>query len=515
MKRRNSPLKILLLLCLLTIAVLVVVNRILSSDWPRAKLQSLLSSALGADVGIGKFDFTRGGDTAFSDLRLKLPADKGDILNIKELHIKHNSLLDIILNRNFEVYSIEMPSFEIYIRQMPEGRWNIQDIEGLFTTDSDTQSGTNPFEKLRNIKVKKFIVHIEDASGETVSIPLAVEVAAESGEKTGGLGLKFGGKLLEGEIQGDGKINLAKPLESIAAIKWEGVDIGQLKKIFSQAELPSGLVSGNIKIEPSAGSNPLEPVMVELNITAKEGIFEDFQFEQASFKGVAGMQRLLITESEVLCLGGSFNPMARLSRQDERFVLYINSDFSDIDANQLIQAIGVEANPISGRLSGKGFIVTSPDFDTISGKVDLTMDEMNLAENDIIAALYGVVRPNTAASEFPGSGSARIGFDGTKINIDDFYYFNRGFEVYGNGRIADTSLGGQSPVSGIVFATIRPFKDVSLPGAKAVDKTMLMLQKDLASVRICGTIDATEIRVAALSEIQSAIKAITTGVSPF
>ncbi len=515
MKRKTSPLKILLFLCLLTIAVVLGGRLVLSSDWPRKKLQSVLSSQLGVDVGIGKFDFSRRGDTTFTDLTVKLPEDNSDFVNVKELHIKHNSLLDMVLNRRMEIYSIEMPSNSIRLWQMPDGSWNIAEIESLLSPGGTSSSSTNPLETLRDLKIKDFTVHIENASGEVITIPLSLQAEAQSGEKSGVLDLTFGAKLFGGSVQGNGTIDLIKLMETSAAIEWEDVDIGEIRKIFPKAEMLSGLVSGNMKIEPAVGKNALEPLLLEINITAHDGIFEDYQFKNAGFKGFAGIERLLITESAIQCLGGSFNPQARLSKHGDRLVLYINSDFTGIDANKLIHAIGIDADPIAGQISGKGFIVTSLDFDSINGTVDLTMEQMNLADNDIISTLYGVVRPNSREEDYTGSGAAKIRFDGVKIAIDDFYYFNRGFEVYGSGRIADTSLGQQSPVSGVVFGTIRPFKDVSIIGAKTVDKTMLMLQSNLASVRISGTIESNEIRVVALPDMQSAINAIMSGKSPF
>jgi len=223
------------------------------------------------------------------------------------------------------------------------------------------------------------------------------------------------------------------------------------------------------------------------------------------------MDRLLVTAFEVPLFDGLIEGRARLTRKEDSSMMYVNCTLTDIDLHRAAEAFSEKPGTIAGRLNGRGFLTGSLEFDDMSGDIDLRLSESNLAEHPVIGTLYNSLNLKLADAEPRGYGRVRLRFQGRRLGIRDFYYYNRGVEVLGAGAIEDFLKGNASPVEGTVLATTRPLKELDLPGVETLDKIMYFAQQELTTVKVDGTLGDVQVKVVALPQVQSFLNKLLGG----
>jgi hypothetical protein len=120
--------------------------------------------------------------------------------------------------------------------------------------------------------------------------------------------------------------------------------------------------------------------------------------------------------------------------------------------------------------------------------------------------LYNTLNLNLGQSKPEGTGQAKVRFDGTRIRIPSFVYFNRGVEVRGAGDIEAFARGVESPIEGYAVGSTRALKGIRLPGVRELDRLMASMQTGVASVTIGGTLGKVEVAVVPLPVVNGPLR---------
>ena len=104
-----------------------------------------------------------------------------------------------------------------------------------------------------------------------------------------------------------------------------------------------------------------------------------------------------------------------------------------------------------------------------------------------------------------GEGSVNFRFESGTLVLEEFQYYNRGIDVYLSGRVEDVWQGKQAPINILAVGTLRPLKNVKLPGASEIDRLFKGFQSTLTTLRATGTVEAPQIEQVNISEIGSSM----------
>jgi len=469
----------------------IAVQAILSSDLPRKQTEKSLREKLGTQVSIKQLQTSWNGDTKLKGVSIRIPPKQRYVLDIDYIRVKHNHILDLLLS-GLRPSSIYAEAATVRLHQ------------------GSNQKNTNVF-SAENARIE---VSVDDNSSGSeqrlsrilIKFPGIANIEALARRQDQQIEVKqIDGTLFGGYVSGKAVVDVNQWEKTQINASWRDVDLRELRTWRPQAEQTLGVSSGNFEVRPSELNHPREPLSFEGNVDMKEGIFSDLNIQRVSLSGAVGPKRILITNLEIPALGGTANIRARLSKKAGEYFFYTNWNLSNIDVNQAAEALSEDKRNILGQVNGKGYFMTSMDMDDMSGSLKLSLKESNLANTRIIGALYNSLNLKLDASKPEGYGKVELRFTGTKLQIIDFYYFNRGVEIRGTGIVSNLSRGKSSPVEGIVLATTRPLKDIDLPGLSVLDKFLYFAQKEITAVKVGGTLGDVQVNVVALPEVQSTL----------
>jgi len=484
---------IFLIAFLLLLLTVVTVQAILSSDLPRKQTEKTLREKLGTQVSIRQMQTTWYGDTRLTGVSLQIQSKQKYILDIDYIRVKHNHILDLILSglRPSSVY-VKGTTVRLY-RGNNEKNIDIFSAENARIKVSVNDNDENIGNKQQSVRI-------------SIIYPGLARIEALASCRNNRIDVdEIHGKLWRGDITAKAAVDVNRWRETRVDVSWKDVDLRELRIWWPYAEQLLGISSGNFAVKPSESDHPREPLAFEGNVNIKEGVFGDLNIDRARLSGAIGSRRILLTNLEIPALGGTANIQARISRNAGKFFFYINWNLSNIDVNQVAGALSENKNNIAGQVNGKGYFMTSMDMDDISGSLNVNLTESNLANTRIIGTLYNSLNLKLDALKPEGYGNVELRFIGQKLQITDFYYFNRGVEIRGTGIVRNLYKGKKSPVEGIVLATTRPLKDIDLPGLSMLDKFLYFAQKEMTAVKVNGTLGDVQINVIALPEVQSVL----------
>jgi hypothetical protein len=334
-------------------------------------------------------------------------------------------------------------------------------------------------------------------------------------------------QILGGTAAGTAVIPLNRWSDSVAQLRWQGIQPKQL-----QAWLPSltrfqGTMSGALVIEQTredAGSGsgtrdqgpatsvtdrrissptrPLGPMRFVLDTDIAGGRFGPAQFDVCRMTGYLDPKRLLVENARFDVLGGRVVAQARFSRHAGTYYGSVVADFNELSLDQLVHAIDPNAAEHPGRLAGSAMVL--PVFERgilLSGGGRVRLTESDLANNTIVRSLYNTLSLHFGSQEPTGTGEVELQLQGPAVVLSSAQYFNRGVEIRGAGRIANVNLGANSPVAGYAVASTRVLKGVKLPGIRSLDRLLDVLQTSAGSVKIAGVVDNVQVQVVPLPEV--------------
>ncbi|MDI6451250.1 hypothetical protein [Anaerobaca lacustris] len=321
---------------------------------------------------------------------------------------------------------------------------------------------------------------------------------------------EFRGELLGGQVEGAARIPLDGWHKSTGQMKWQGIEPNQLTSWWPPAAQLAGKLSGTlVATEADAASRSLEPLRVELRAEIPGGRFAQAHLGDCHAVAYIGPNRLVVDRMDANLLGGVVKGWARASPHAGGVYLTAVADFNDLDLSQFSKADPTaKAQKIVGKLAGRATVMTSTDWRYLSGQADVDITESDLVNAPIIRTLYDTLSLGLGHTQPEGTGQVKLRFEGTRIRIPSFAYFNRGVEVRGAGQIVDFTRGSDSPIEGYAVGSTRVLKGIRLPGVRELDRLMASMQTGVASVAIDGTLDEIKVSVVPLPVISGALRGL-------
>jgi hypothetical protein len=390
-------------------------------------------------------------------------------------------------------------SFEVEAQQWPV---YMPDYGMAFVTDVNCSANLNLLS--RSIKGRGHLFSsatIDDKKFANVSANIVVDghTLDFSDIRMEALGGIAGGKAL---------IPLDNWIDSNAAIQWSEMDLGSLALCLPELEGLAGKTSGTLNIAKAEDRRPLEPLQIEMNGKVSEGDYRSAKIGGYKISAFLGKKRLLIDKMELEAMDGTIQAAGSLSQHAGGLSMYGNTNFSQLELNQIVHSILPNAKPVLGRLTGKGMLVIFSDLHGMTGQVNINLSESDLARTLIVSTLYDTMNLKIANNEPVGQGQVRLRFEGSSLEIPSFVYFNRGVEIRGGVTIDDITQVKTSPIRGYAVGSARPLKSNSLLGIDELDRLMTSLQSSVSSVKIYGTIAEPKVSVVPFQEISRALRVL-------
>jgi len=205
--------------------------------------------------------------------------------------------------------------------------------------------------------------------------------------------------------------------------------------------------------------------------------------------------------------------------------------FSGLDLDQIVRAAAPDYTNGVGRLDGTLTIIgatrgprlkplprNAPKPSameklvtafTVEGQVKLT--EAKLGRLPIFSSIYDALKLGQDVKQNAGHGSVSIRMEGGDLALDNLHYFNSGTEVRGLATIEQMWKLPDSPIRGNAAASARPLSSLRLPFVSEADRVVALLQNDLLSFDIGGTVKDPKTKQILLTELGRGFKAVLLG----
>ena len=486
---RKSILIVLMTLCGLLILSAVAIHIILSTGLPRLITERSLRKTLNTDVSIAQLQTTWQGHSQLMNVTVTLPW-QGWFLDIVSIDVLHNRLI-AMLTGELKISTLHARHMTLRFDGGVDGTHGL--VIPIETADVsiDRASGT------AGPNIMHVVIEDSDLGHLASRLLLADHHIVAKAIK----GTVFGGTFIAG-IEADTQ----QWDKTQLALAWQDVDLGDLKRWRPNLDTWLGPCSGTLDVGPSQQPHPLEPLAFHGTMDMKGAVFQTLQAGQIRCSGAYGLRRILLTDVTLPLLDGTVQGNASFSRRSDGWSFYANSRFDAIDIHRAANAFATTQDDMAARISGSGYFVVSSAMDDMNGSLNVVLRDSDLAGNQIIGVLYDAMNLRPSHSEPRGYGKASLRFNGTQLNIPEFYYFNRGVEMRGTGIVHHLFHGKSSSVDGIVMAASHPLKDVTAPGVRTLDKLLYFTQRDITSVRVGGTLGDVHVRVVPLPEVQSLLR---------
>ena len=304
---------------------------------------------------------------------------------------------------------------------------------------------------------------------------------------------------LGGSVEGKAVIPLNRWTTSVAQLRWQGIRPRQLARWAPQFERFEGVVCGALTVEQALKkAHPAEPMRLVLYADVADGRFGPAQVEGCYIVGYVGQMRALINKAVFQVLGGQINARTRVSKHVGKYHASVVADVNSLNLDQIAHVIDPNAGEYAGQVSGQATVLASSDLDVFGGEAKIRLAQSDLAGNSVVGALYSALNLRFGRQQPTGTGEIKIQLAGPSVVIPSFFYFNRGVEIRGAGRLGDIRLGAESPVDGYAVASTRVLKGIELPGVDTLDRLLASFQTGTASARIEGTLDHVQVKIVPL-----------------
>jgi hypothetical protein len=347
-----------------------------------------------------------------------------------------------------------------------------------------------------------------------------------------------------GSATGRATIDADKPNRSTAALKWENIDGARIGELVPALRGLAGVYFGDVAVAPANDPRALEPLRVTLNLAPSQGKFRSVDVGPAkasmfvALSSSFGVNRAVLDElpSEALATlaaereldakntppqdrplawndfrlaGGRLKLWARRGRHPSGEIqTHVTADLFRLDVDQLVHAFKEKADPMPAKLSGQVILHGNPyDLDAIFGEGHLRITDSDLAKVDVLAFLYDLVGLGTAPKQPLGHGALNLSLQRSTLTLNNVRYFNRGVEAWSSAlSIQDIWNAPHSKIEGFVVGSARPLSALKLPFLADVDKIMAVLQSNLTTVKVSGTVEEPKTQSATFSDVGDALK---------
>ncbi|MEO6437211.1 MAG: hypothetical protein ABIP55_15830, partial [Tepidisphaeraceae bacterium] len=192
---------------------------------------------------------------------------------------------------------------------------------------------------------------------------------------------------------------------------------------------------------------------------------------------------------------------------------HVIADFERLDLDQLVHAFDPAEKDLPGRLSGKITLHGDPrDPTKLFGQGSIRIAESDLVEVDVLNVLYSLLSAPGGNQSKGGAGNVEFSLQSGTLTLNNFHYFNRGVEAWSNNvTIENVWQMPHSPLSGYVVGSARPLSALKLPFLADVDQIMSVLQSNLTTVKMEGTVGKYKAIPATFSDVGDGLKRFMRG----
>lgn len=167
---------LVVLLLLLALALQIVLWTDLPRNWVLSAIQQKLQLRMDAD----SLSTGWSGQTELVNVHASLPLAQESFLQTRSLRVRHTGLIPLIFGRSLTVKSIEIDSPTLLVRQLPDGRWNLQEVAELISRatggkTADTQPKPSGVPQMPRVAVNNATLRLVDRIGKQATLaPLTI-----------------------------------------------------------------------------------------------------------------------------------------------------------------------------------------------------------------------------------------------------------------------------------------------------------------------------------------------------
>ncbi len=304
---------------------------------------------------------------------------------------------------------------------------------------------------------------------------------------------KLTGDFLGGKFDGNADINLDRPLQGNAQIRWSQLDSAKLVALSRGLEGLSGKYSGTITLSPAIAPRPLGPMRIDVNVATQDARYKTVQIGNDAIAPIhavlfADTDRVVLDHGQIDVAGGRVRLWARVARNFTSQQLSV--DYDNLELDPIARMNNPAGKPIPGLLWGNLVLIGSgANNGNLQGSGTIYLTQSDLGNFGPIAFLYDTMHVGRGSAP-NGSGSVQVSYEQNILKIDNFSYFNRGIDVHGLATVGPLESANLSmtPVSGQIAGTARPLKGSRILMLADFDQAFGALQSGLTSVNISGTV---------------------------
>lgn len=308
--------------------------------------------------------------------------------------------------------------------------------------------------------------------------------------------------ILGGTMSGHGVVPIDEWVKSKANLRVQNMDLANLGELARAMGDLRGVISGEVTVGPATDERSLEPLRMEAALTIDGGSHRGMDIGDVRLVGYAGPRRVMLDRSEIDIAGGTVSFWSRLSWHGDQPFVHVSLETTSLDLEQLVRAADPEIGPTPGRVNGRaafGGYVHHPH--RAYGEAVIALRDSELGRLPVISQLYGLLNLDFGDGQPSGQGVARLRLEGDALQLQRLQYYNRGADVVAHATVENIWQGGKSPIDGVAAAAIRPLKNSRLPFGAELDRVLLAVFTDAASVQVTGTLEDRKVEVVPFSQI--------------
>jgi hypothetical protein len=338
-----------------------------------------------------------------------------------------------------------------------------------------------------------------------------------------------------GSAVGNGQFDLDNPLGATAEFTWRDIDAAAVAAIFPRANGIAGRFGGSAKLRPSNDARGLEPVRLDVVLDSYGGnyrgatvgdgtltAFLNYETGEAKKPGFGDRFRIVLADTQddpslIRFADGIVRIWARFGRH--RGITtpagHLTLELDRLDLNQLVHVGAPDTDPKPGRVSGTLNLYGSPgDVSRLSGIGALRLTDSDLVNLDVFEFLYSKMNVLNWGNDKPqlrGHGSLDLRFEADTLYVNNVRYVNRGTEIRAQAVVREVWKLPNSPLFGTAVGSVRPFSSLKLPLLADVDDVLAVIQRDVTSVVVEGTVQDPKVRPVPFGEIGAGMRSLLLG----
>jgi hypothetical protein len=324
---------------------------------------------------------------------------------------------------------------------------------------------------------------------------------------------QLGADLLGGKLEGSARVNLDNLVASNATLQWQDLDAERLALFQPLLDGAAGTYSGSITVAPDRDPRALEPLKATAVLTSRGGNYRGIPIGDGRAEVYASPTRLVLNRSVLDIAGGRVTLWGRtIQRNGQWTTNQFRIAAEKLDLNTIVQSLRPGSEEMIGLVSGEMDTLGDPRRPhALSGGGTLRIEQSDLVNSDIVAALYSALNIGATGRQTAGHGRMTFRFEQGDAHINELYYFNRGVQIRGTGVVKDVLNLPNSPIDLTAAGTARPLRDVKLPLLTDLDEIIGVLQSHVTTVRATGTLADPQVVPLLLEEAGQDLKEILLG----